>query len=96
MIIKLKGNPNFALIPSTIFMFVEDWTFFEAFYYCVITLGSEQETHFYNKKTINGVDVQNHNANGVNPSAAVATLLLKSSKTFTKLLSPSKITEKSL
>ena len=81
-------------------MFVEDWTFFEAFYYCVITLGSEQETHFYNKKNINGVDVQNHNANGVNPSAAVATLLLKSSiersKTFTKLLSPSKITEKSL
>ena len=66
-------------------MFVEDWTFFEAFYYCVITLGSEQETHFYNKKNINGVDVQNHNANGVNPSAAVATLLLKSSKNFYKI-----------
>ena len=35
------GFVVFALIPSTIFMFVEDWTFFEAFYYCVITLGSE-------------------------------------------------------
>ena len=32
------GFVVFALIPSTIFMFVEDWTFFEAFYYCVITL----------------------------------------------------------
>ena len=32
------GFVVFALIPSTIFMFIEDWTFFESFYFCVITL----------------------------------------------------------